>query len=58
MWFPTRSDTNQSVQSQKMAEKLEILHLERLEELYYQCSENKGDDASLFSHLCKILVFS
>ena len=41
--FPSRSDTNQPVQSQKQARLLKFgLHIE--EELHYLCSENKGAD--------------
>ena len=39
VWVPTRSDTNQPVQSQKQAGSLKFL---RKEGLYYACSENKG----------------
>ena len=41
--FPTRSDTNQSVQPQKMATSLKF-QIKQEEELYYPCSENKGAD--------------
>ena len=41
--FPTRSDTNQPVQSQKQARGLKFwLYVE--DELYYPNSENKGTD--------------
>ena len=40
--FPTRSDTNQPVQSQKQARRLKFLIQE--EKLYFLCSENKGTD--------------
>ena len=41
--FPTRSDINQPVQSQKIDGSLKFwLYVE--EELYYPCSENKGAD--------------
>ena len=51
-----RSDTNQTVQAQLVSDwKFWIL---KVEELYYQCSENKGADqlrsygsAPLFSHM-------
>ena len=39
--FPTRSDTNQAVQLQKMARSLNF-QIEKVEGLYYPCSENKG----------------
>ena len=41
--FPTRSDINQAVQSQKMARGLKIWIME-VEGLYYLCSKNKGAD--------------
>ena len=59
--FPTRSDTNQAVQPQKMARGLKFC-ISEVDGLYYLCSENKGDDqlrgtrswsASLFSHMQK-----
>ena len=43
MWFPTRSDTNRPVQSQKRARSLKF-RIEVEEELYYPSSENKGAD--------------
>ena len=43
MWFPTRSDTNRPVLSQKRARSLKVqIYVE--EELYYLYSENKGAD--------------
>ena len=41
--FPTRSDTNRPVQSQKQARSSKFWILEE-EKLYYLCSENKGAD--------------
>ena len=41
--FPTRSDTNQAVQSQKMARGLKF-RIKVGEGLYYPCSENKDVD--------------
>ena len=41
--FPTRSDTNQPVQPQKMARVLKF-RIYKVEGLYYPCSENKGAD--------------
>ena len=41
--FPTRSDTNRAVQSQKMARGLK-LRIYEVEGLYFPCSENKGAD--------------
>ena len=41
--FPTLSDTNRLVQSQKIARSLKFRLMEE-EELYYPCSENKGAD--------------
>ena len=43
IWFPTRSDTNQAVQLQKMARGLKFW-IKKEEGLYYPCSENKGAD--------------
>ena len=40
---PTRSNTNQAVQSQKMVRDLK-LRIKEDECLYYPCSENKGAD--------------
>ena len=65
-WFLTWSDTNQAVQSQKMARDLKFRIL-KVEGLYYLCSENKGADQLLGYReadlrLCfriyKMLVFS
>ena len=39
--FPTRSDTNRPVQSQKQARSLKF-RIKEEERLYYPCSENKG----------------
>ena len=54
MWFLNRSDTNQFVQSKKMARSLKFC-IKKIEELYYPCSENKGPDqlrsVSLLSHM-------
>ena len=41
--FPSRIDTNQAVQSQKMARGLKF-PIYVVERLYYQYSENKGAD--------------
>ena len=43
IWVPTRSDTNQTVQSQKIARSLKFW-LNEEEGLYYPFSENKGAD--------------
>ena len=43
MWFPTRSDTNQAVQAQKMARDWKFW-IKKVEELYYPCGKNKGAD--------------
>ena len=65
-WFPTRSDTNQAVQPQKMARGLKF-QIKKVGGLYYQCSENKGADQlcsyreadlRLCFRICKTLVFS
>ena len=66
IWFQTRYDTNQAVQSQKQARSLKFRILEE-EGLYYLCSENKGADQlrghreadlRLCFRLCKLLIFS
>ena len=41
--FPTQSDTNRPVQSQKQARSLKF-QIKEEERLYYPCSENKGAD--------------
>ena len=65
-WFPTRSDTNQAVQLQKMARGLKF-RIYKVEGLYNLCSENKGADQlrghreadlHLCFRICKMLVFS
>ena len=65
-WFPTRSDTNQAGQVQKMARGL-IFPIKEVEGLYYPCSENKGADQlrgyreadlRLCFRICKMLVSS
>ena len=43
IWVPTRSDNNQPVQSQKMVRGWKFW-IEKEEDLYYPCSENKGAD--------------
>ena len=64
--FPTRSDTNQPVQSQTQARSLRFWILEE-EGLYYPCSENKGADQlrgyreaglRLCFRICRLWVFS
>ena len=64
--FPTRSDTNRAVQSQKMARGLKF-RIKVGEGLYYPCSENKDAnqlcgyreaDLGLCFRICKNLVFS
>ena len=64
--FPTRSDTNRPVQSQKMVRGWKFWFLEE-EGLYYLCSKNKGADQlrsyreaglRLCFRTCKLLVFS
>ena len=66
VWFPTWSDTNRSVQLQKMARGLKF-RIYKVEGLYYPCSENKGDDQlrgyreadlRLCFRICKMFVFS
>ena len=65
MWFPNRSDTNGPVQAQKMARSLKFW-INKIEELYYACGENKGADQlrsyceadlRLCFRLCRLLVF-
>ena len=65
-WFPTWSDTNQAVQSQKMARGLKF-RIKEVAGLYFPCSENKGvdqlhsygeADQRLCFRICKTLVFS
>ena len=65
-WIPTRSDTNQAVQSQKMARGLKF-RIKKVEELCYLCSENKDADQlrgyrevdlRLCFRIYKMLVFS
>ena len=41
--YPTRSKTNRAAQPQKMARGLKF-RIQKVEGLYYLCSENKGDD--------------
>ena len=43
IWSPTWSDTNQTVQLQKMARCLKF-RIQEVEGLYYLSSENKGAD--------------
>ena len=43
IWVPTRYDTNRAVQSQKMVTGWKFW-IEKVEELYYPCSKNKGAD--------------
>ena len=43
IWVPTMSDTYRTVQSQKMVRGWKFW-IEKVEELYYPCSENKGAD--------------
>ena len=65
-WFPTWSDTNQAVQRQKIARGLKF-RIEKVEGVFYLCSENKGADQlrgyheadlRLCFHICKMLGFS
>ena len=61
-----RSDTNWSVSPQKKARNFKFW-IEKIEELYYPCSENKGTDQlrgyrkadlPLCFSICRLLVFS
>ena len=65
IWVLTRSGTNRAVQSQKMIIGWKFW-IEKVEELYYPCSENKGADQlrsyceadlRLCFRLCCLLVF-
>ena len=65
MWLPDRSDTNRAVQSQKTARGWKFW-IQKLEALYYPCSENKGADQlrsyceadlRLCFRLCRLLIF-
>ena len=65
-WFLTRSDTNQTVQLQKMTRGLKF-RIKKVGGLYYLYSENKGADQlrgyreadlRLCFRICKMLVFS
>ena len=65
MWFPTRSDINRPVQSQKRARILKF-RIQVEEELYYLSSENRGADQlrsyckadlRLCFRICRLLVF-
>ena len=65
IWVPTMSDTNQPVQSQKIARSLKF-GMNEEEKLYYPYSENKGADQlrsyceadlRLCFRLCILLVF-
>ena len=67
--FPTRSGTNQAVQSLNMARGLKF-RIQKVEGLYYPCSENKSADHAdqlrgyreadlrLCFRICKKPVFS
>ena len=66
MWFLNRPDTNQAVQTQKMARGWKFW-ISKVEEQYYPCSENKGADQlrinceadlRLWFRICRLLVFS
>ena len=52
--FPTRSDTNQAVQLQKMARCLKF-RIKEVEGLHYLCSENKGAD-QLSGYRCVVFT--
>ena len=52
-WFPTRSDTNQAVQSQKITRGWKF-RIYKVEKLHYSCRENKGAD----QRLCFAFVFT
>ena len=50
-WFPTWSDTNQTVQLLKMARGFKF-RIQEVEGLYYLCSENKDADREADLRLC------
>ena len=60
IWVPTKSDTNWTVQSQKMVRGWKFWIL-KVDELYYLCSKNKGADQlrsyCLCFRLCRLLSF-
>ena len=65
MWFLNRSDTNRSVQSQKMVRSLKFRIYEE-EGLYFPSSENKGADQlhgyseadlRLCFRICRLFIF-
>ena len=65
IWFPTRSDTNQAVQSRTRARGLKV-GISEVEGLYYlksknndpdQLSEYRKSDLPLCFHICILLVF-
>ena len=43
IWVPTRPDTNRDIQSQMMVRGWKFW-IQKVEELYYRCSENEGAD--------------
>ena len=55
--FSTRSDTNVAVQPQKTASGLKF-RIEKVEGMFFLCSENKGTDLRLCFHICKKNRFS
>ena len=57
MWFSNRFDINQPVQAQDQARSLKFW-IQEEEELFYPCSENKGEgDLRLWFRICRLLVF-
>ena len=57
MWFPNRSDTNRAVQAQKMARDWKFW-IQKVEELYYLCSENKDISFAVTAKLICVFVFA
>ena len=59
MWFSYMTTTNLTVQAHKMATGWKFC-IEKVEELFYPCSENKGAEADLrlCFRICKMLDFS
>ena len=56
-WFLTKFDTNQAKQLQKMGRGLKF-RIEKVEGLYYLCSENKGADHRGYCEAVFLLFFA
>ena len=57
IWFPNRSDTNQAVQAKEMARGWKFW-FQKVQELYYPCSKNKGADQPVTVKLICAFVFA